>query len=304
MTFLSDDDVRQRLAWPEVIEALERAFASKASYQAPERVAIRQQGNSYLTMPCVDAEGYFGVKQVAVIPGNASRGKPSVQAHYTLFAPDGEPLLSCSAEALTKLRTAGVSAVAAKHLAPAGVKTLLLVGNGALAPYMAEAHAQVRGYTRVLVWGRSAEKAERTAKALRERLPDSSVEVAEDLADALLEAEVITAATTAHEPIIHGPWLREGQHLDLVGAFTPEMREVDADAVKRAAVFVDDLTAAKAEAGDLIQAAARNWSWQAVRGELADVVAGRARREAKDEVTLFKSVGLALEDLAVARLLV
>lgn len=304
MTFLSDDDVRRRLAWPETIEALERAFFAKDRYQAPTRLAIRQQGNSYLTMPCVDPEGYFGVKQVAVISENAARGKPSVQAHYTLFAPDGEPVLSCSAEALTKMRTAGVSAVAAKHLALPKVKTLLLVGTGALAPYMAEAQAQVRRYARVLVWGRNAEKATRTAETLRERLNDIPVEPVHDLADALLEAEVVTVATTAREPILHGPWLREGQHLDLVGAFIPEMREVDADAVKRASVFVDDLAAAKAEAGDLIQAAARNWSWEAVRGDIADVVAGRAGRESADEITLFKAVGLALEDLAVARLLV
>lgn len=304
MMVMHDDDVRRRLAWNEVIAALERAFIDKDRYEAPPRVAIRRGGNSYLTMPCVDPEGCFGVKQVAVIPKNAARNKPTVQAHYTLFAPDGEPVLSCSAEVLTKVRTAGVSALAASHLAPAEVKTLLLIGTGALAPYLAEAHAQVRRYARVLVWGRSAEKAARTAGALYERLDGILVEPVHDLADALLEAEVVTVATTAQDPIIHGPWLREGQHLDLVGAFTPEMREVDADAVKRAAVFVDDLTAAKAEAGDLIQAAARSWSWEAVRGDLADVLAGRAGRASAGEITLFKSVGLALEDLAVARLLV
>lgn len=307
MRILDDKQVGS-LSWQRVVATLTQAFLLKAerpdAYLMPERTVLSGPGGAiYLSMPCADLEGWFGVKQVAVVPANAARGRPTVQAWYTLFDPTGTPVLAMSATALTRLRTAAVSAIAARHLALPDARTLLVVGTGSLAPWMAEAHAQVRNYARVLVWGRSFEKAVRTAKALGERLPGIPVEVAHNLADALLSADVVTVATTAREPILHGPWLREGQHLDLVGAFTPEMCEVDTDALKRATVFVDDLAAAKAEAGDLIQAAARGWSWQAVSGELADVVTGRAGRKSADEITLFKSVGLALEDLAVARLL-
>ncbi|MBS3967583.1 MAG: hypothetical protein KGZ60_10060 [Truepera sp.] len=296
------------LSWQRVLGTLTEAFVLKAerpdAYLMPERTVLSGPGGAiYLSMPCADAEGWFGVKQVAVVPNNAAKSRPTVQAWYTLFDPAGTPVLAMSATILTRLRTAAVSAIAARHLALPDANTLLVVGTGSLAPWMAEAHAQVRNYARLLVWGRDGGKAERTAETLRERLPGISVEVEEDRAHALLAADVVTVATTARDPILYGAWLREGQHLDLVGAFTPELAEVDGDAVKRAVVFVDDLAAAKAEAGDLIQAAARNWSWQTVRGELADVVTGRAGRRSADEITLFKSVGLGLEDLAVSRLL-
>jgi ornithine cyclodeaminase len=123
-----------------------------------------------------------------------------------------------------------------------------------------------------------------------------------DLGAALREADVVSAATTARAPLVRGAGLRDAQHVDLVGAFTPEMFEADTEAVRRAAVFVDDLDAAKAEAGELIRAAQGGWLWERVRGDLRAVVTGYAGRQG-GEVTLFKSVGLALEDLALARLL-
>ena len=273
----------------------------------PERVVIpAPQGGTFLTMPCVDGEGWFGVKQVSVLPDNPGKGKPTVQAWYTLFDPAGSPVLACGAELLTRLRTAAVSALAASYLAPPQARTLLVVGTGSLAPWMAEAHAQVRNYRRVLVWGRSSAKAEATAAEIRKRLLGVSrpvaVEVVPDLAGAAGEAEVITAATTATTPPLRGAWLRPGQHLDLVGAFTPEMAEVDAEAVRLCDVMVDDLAAAGAEAGDLLRAVQEGWSFERVRGDLLAVVSGRVTRGTQP--TLFKSVGLALEDLAVARLLV
>ncbi len=307
MELFSDDEVWARLDWPGVLGALEGAFkrrhADPRAFQTPERTVIRAPEGTYLTMPAADREGWFGVKQVSVLPGNPSRGKPSVQAWYTLFASDGSPVLACDATVLTRFRTAGVSAIAAKQLAPRGARALLVVGTGSLAPWLAEAHTWVRPYERIFVWGRNPEKAERLAETLRERL-GLEVEAAASLEAAVREADVISAATTARSPIVKGAWLRAGQHLDLVGAFLPEMAEADAEAVKRADVFVDDLEACRLEAGDLIQAQAQGWSFDGVYGELAEVTAGKAGRAGPERVTLFKSVGLALEDLVVAKLLV
>jgi ornithine cyclodeaminase len=229
-----------------------------------------------------------------------------VQAWYTLMGPDGAPRLATEAGLLTKLRTSAVSALAADVLAPASPRALLVVGTGALAPWMARAHLQVRAYETVRVWGRRPERAEATARAIRAALTGHparpTVAVVDDLEAAVRAADVVTVATTSRVALVAGAWLRAGQHVDLVGAFLPTMREVDAEAVRRAQVVVDERRAAQAEAGDLVQAAAEGWSWEAVAGDLADALAGRLTR-ATDRPTLFKSVGLALEDLAVVRLL-
>jgi alanine dehydrogenase len=304
MNILTDRDIRERLEWSKVLHVLEEAFKHRYqnpnAFAMPERVGISVSNNSFLTMPCADSEGWFGVKQVSVIPDNPQRNKPSVQAWYTLFDTTGTPVLACSATLLTKFRTSAVSAVAANYLAKKDAKTLLVVGTGSLAPWMAEAHTQVRDYETILVWGRNFDKAEATAKDISSRTT-KPVKVVTDLESAVQKADVITVATTSRTPILGGAWLRGEQHIDLVGAFVPEMIEVDTDVVKGSSVYVDDLHACKVEAGDLIQAEKHGWVWGNVRGDLAKVVVEKPKR---DSVTLFKSVGLALEDLVVAKLLV
>ena len=307
MRILTRDDVA-RLSWEPVLEALRSAFRDRGRFEVPERVALRApEGGAWLTMPCADADGWFGVKLVSVLPRNPARGLPSVQAWYTLMGPDGAPRLATPAGLLTQLRTAAVSAIAADLLAPATADSLLVVGTGALAPWMARAHLRVRAYQRVVVWGRRGERAEAVAAELArdfEGLPvRPAFGVARDLERATRAADVVTVATTSREPLVHGAWLHAGQHLDLVGAFSHAMRETDAEAVRRSLVVVDDPRAARAEAGDLAQAADEGWSWDALAGDLADAVAGRLRRD-PTRPTLFKSVGLAFEDLVLARLLV
>ena len=306
MRLLTDSDIQQ-LSWSDVLDTLERAFKVRArdteAFILPERVAIHAPQGTYLTMPCADKENWFGVKQVSVIPDNPTRNKPSVQAWYTLFDPSGTPALACDATLLTRFRTSAVSAIAAKYLAPKDAHTLLVIGTGSLAPWMAEAHAQVRDYERILVWGRDLDKARITSEKINSRLGERA-EVVKSLEAAAKEADVITLATTARKPILKGAWLRGSQHLDLVGAFIPEMAEVDADAVKNADVFVDDLDACTVEAGDLIQAQAQGWSFEQAYGDLGEVVTEKSGRQTPHRITLFKSVGLALEDLVVAKLVV
>jgi ornithine cyclodeaminase/alanine dehydrogenase-like protein (mu-crystallin family) len=304
MIVLNDDTVRERLKWPDVLAALEQAFKLRyknpKAFIMPERVGMGVDHGNLLTMPCADQDGWFGVKQVAVIPDNPRRNKPSVQAWYTLFDPTGTPVLACSATFLTKFRTSAVSAIAAKYLAFPNSNTLLVIGTGSLAPWMAEAHTQTIRYQKVLVWGRDKERTQRTVGTIRGRLR-MKVEPIFDLERALFESDVVSVATTSRTPIIQGKHVRYGHHFDLVGAFIPEMIEVNVDVVKGASVYVDDLDACKVEAGDLIQAEEYGWSFNRVKGDLAKVVSEHVIRT---NVTLFKSVGLALEDLVVAKLLV
>lgn len=293
------------LAWPAVLAALEDAFRDPGRFDTPERVMMpAPQGGSFLTMPCADAEGWFGVKQVAVLPGNRDKDKPGVQAHYTLFDPDGTPVLSCAATLLTRMRTSAVSALAARRLAPERVRSLLVVGTGGLAPWMAEAHLQVRPYEQVMVWGRRPEAAQATAQTVLERMQGEvrpSVRAVASLEEAVRQADVVAAATSSNEPLVRGEWLAGDRHVDLVGAFRADMAEVDAQTVIGASVYVDERSAAMAEAGDLIRAREAGWSFDRVRGDLHEVVTGRAGPRAG--VTLFKSVGLAFEDLVLAKLL-
>jgi ornithine cyclodeaminase/alanine dehydrogenase-like protein (mu-crystallin family) len=312
MRFITEDDVHE-LRWPDVLTAIRDAFAARGRYSMAERVMLEAPDDgAYLTMPCADDEGWFGVKQVSVLPRNPERGLPSVQAWYTLFDPDGQPAAAGSATLLTRLRTAAVSAVAADLLAPSAARALLVVGTGSLAPWLARAHLEVRPYETVWVWGRARDRAalvvDEVIAAFAGRAARPAVAVATDLAAVAHAADVISVATTSREALVRGEWLRPGQHLDLVGAFTTAMREADAAAVHACDVVVDDRTAARHEAGDLHAATREGWSWDAVVADLHEVVRdGGLRREPTDypphRPTLFKSVGLAFEDLAVARLL-
>ena len=321
MRILDDDAIDAALTWTATLDALDGAFADPARFRTPERVVIDAPGGgAWLTMPCVDAEGWFGVKQVAVVPDNPRRGLPGVRAHYTLMDPQGETRLSAAATILTRIRTAGASALAARYLAPPDARTLLVCGTGGLGPFLADAHAAVRSYDRIDVWGRSVERAEAAAERLRDRLarrggagdgpprrPD--VRAVRDLEPAFAAADVVAAATTATEPFLRGAWLAERTrplHVDLVGAFRPSMAEADPELVRAAVVVVDVPSEARVEAGDLIRAVDDGrWGWDALAGSLDDLRAQRIdpRGDDPDGVTLFKSVGVAFEDLAVAKAL-
>ncbi len=306
MRTLTDDHVAE-LTWEAVLDALEGAFLDPGRFVTSERVMLpAPDDGAYLTMPCADDEGWFGVKQVSVLPRNPARGLPSVQAWYTLFDPHGRPALGAQAGLLTKLRTAAVSALAAERLAHPGARSLLMVGTGSLAPWMVRAHLQVRGYETVWIWGRDPTRAESVATEVLSAFTGATsrpaVAVAEDLEEAVRRADVVSVATTSREPLIRGAWLSPRHHLDLVGAFTHGMRECDTAAVQACDVIVDQRAAARHEAGDLAAAAAEGWSWDDVVADLHQVVRGAVRRR-EGRPTLFKSVGLAFEDLVVARLL-
>jgi ornithine cyclodeaminase/alanine dehydrogenase-like protein (mu-crystallin family) len=298
----SADEVHAALPWADLADALEDAFIA-CDAEAPLRHAHALAGDgSLLLMPAWSPDA-LGVKLVTVMPGAAARGAGTVQASYLLLdRHTGVPIALIDGEALTLRRTAAASALAAQHLARPAAERLLVVGSGRLAPCLAQAHVALQPeLTHVEVWGRNADAAEDVVEALREQGIDA--EVALDLRAAAERADLITCATTSREPLIHGAWLREGTHVDLVGGFRRDMREADDEAILRSRVVVDTYAGALSEAGDLTQPIERGViTREHVVAELAQVLRGEVQgRTHADEITLFKSVGTALEDLAAAR---
>ena len=301
--YITAAEVHAALPYPILIEALRGAFLAGAEAPVRSSFPVTPEGDRLLLMPAWRAGLDLGVKLVTVFPRNPERGLASVSALYVLLdGATGHPRALIDGESLTLRRTAAASALASTFLSRPDSDCLLVVGTGALAPYLASAHCAVRRLRRVLVWGRSPERAGAAAGALKdEGIPARSIA---DLAAGLAEADIVTCATTAREPLVRGAHVRAGTHVDLVGAFTREMRESDDELVVKAAVFVDTFAGALKEAGDLVQPLARGViERDHVLAELADLVAGRhAGRRNHAEVTLFKSVGTALEDLCAARL--
>jgi ornithine cyclodeaminase len=299
-------EVHAALPWPDLADALQAAFVRGA--QVPLRHAhALAPTDTLLLMPAWD-ERLLITKLVTVIPGAPSTVEATVMA---LDRATGHPLAVLDGEALTLRRTAATSALAARHLASPEVETLLVVGTGRLAAWMARAHVALRpGLRRVLVWGRRLEAAQALAAELAAEFEAElhakglPVQATADLEAAVRQARLITCATTSTEPLVRGAWLAPGTHLDLVGGFRRDMREADDEAVARARIVVDTHAGAGAEAGDVVQPLQRGViTAEAVLGELAELLRGDCvGRRHPEDITLFKSVGTALEDLAAARL--
>jgi ornithine cyclodeaminase/alanine dehydrogenase-like protein (mu-crystallin family) len=309
MRILGPSEVAAALDFTGLIEALRQMFRS-GGCEVPLRHhhTIAMPGapdGTLLLMPAWQAGQRIGIKLVTVFPGNAAANLPSVMGAYLLLdGKTGEPVALLDGPALTARRTAAASALAARYLARPDCERLLVVGTGALAPHLVEAHAAVRPIRNVLIWGRDKAK----AAALAQRLDRRTLKVVatDDLEGAVRGAHVISCATLSKEPLIRGSWLPLGVHVDLVGGFTPEMREADDEAVRRARVFVDTRAGACKEAGDIVQPLANGrLTEDDIAGDLFDLARGsRAGRRFYDQITLFKSVGTALEDLAAAKLVV
>jgi ornithine cyclodeaminase len=253
-------------------------------------------------MPAWQPGRRLGIKTVTIYPGNGQLGKPGLHSVYTLFdAATGEPLAQMDGNEITSRRTAAASALAASYLARADATTLLIAGAGRVAALMAAAHRAVRPIRRVLVWNRHAAP----ARDLATRLCSAGMDAVavDDLQHAAGEADIVSCATLSTMPLVRGAWLRPGTHLDLIGAFTPEMRESDSACFERGRAFVDT-PEALAKSGDVLRAIAEGtFSEDRLQGTLGELCGGdRQGRGGDDEITLFKSVGTALEDLAAAQL--
>lgn len=304
MLHLDGSELAARLVRSTLIERLEQAFAADCATPVRQRYDLGSS-KTLLLMPGWRANGGLGIKLVTVFADNALRSLPAVHACYVLFdATTGAPRAILDGNELTLRRTGAASALAAKYLARPDAERLLMVGTGELAPHVVLSHATVRPLKSVLVWGRRSDKARETAASLTGH--GFSVDVCDDLQSGVAWADIISCATLSQKPLIEGRWLRPGQHLDLIGAFRPDMREADDEAITRAQLYVDTRAGALAEAGELVQTLAAGLIEPAdIKGELTDLARGTVPgRMSADAITLFKSVGTAIEDLAAAELAV
>jgi ornithine cyclodeaminase len=301
MRVIDAAEVHRLCEWQALVDALARAHERPMplvdrSELHHEHGGVRQ---TYFNLPAWQPGIAMGTKVVTVLPQNPARqtGLPAVQAAYVLCdGATGTPVALLDGTALTYRKTAADSALGARFLARADAATLLLVGAGGLAPFLASAHRALRpSLVRLFVWNRDHAKAERLAYEL-------GGESMRDLAAAVREADIIACATASTEPLIKGAWLKPGAHLDLVGAFTPEMREADDDAVRRARIFVDSRQFAIDQPGDLASPLRRGViTRDAIEADLFDLCrTGLTRPRSPEDITLFKNGGGAHLDLYTA----
>ena len=304
MSVLIDAErLRALTPWPNLIDALQSAFREPC--EVPERLHFDIGGaGSLIIMPAWQQNGFLGVKVVQVFPGNSTIGKPTVHGMYMLAsAGNGEVLTFIDAQELTARRTAATSALASRFLSRDSSRCLLVMGTGRLAAEVIPAHAAVRPIEQVLIWGRNRERASSLADRINETLALRAQPV-DSLDHALSQADIISTVTASFDPILRGRSLRPGTHIDLIGGYTPSMREADDDVIRAAAIYLDKMSSAVREAGDIANPLERGIiDRSAIRGDLFDLCTGRVpKRSADRDITLFKSVGLALEDLAAAAL--
>ena len=304
MLVLDQDATRSALAWPQLIDAIADMFGGDCVMPIRHHHDVEVPGErsaTLLLMPAWVPGLYAGIKIVSVFPDNTTRALPAIFGTYLLSSgKTGEMLAAIDGGELTARRTAATSALAARYLAHPEAEELLICGTGRLSLNMMQAHAQVRPLKRFLIWGRNGDSALRMADEAQAL--GLNAQAVSNLEAAAGSADIISCVTLSSEPLVKGAWLKPGAHLDLVGGFKPDMRETDDVAIGRATVFVDTRAGAVKEAGDIVQPLKSGvLKTHDIRAELQDLVGGaHSGRSGSEEITLFKSVGAALEDLAGA----
>ncbi len=304
MLNVSAADIKDALQWSALTDAVRDMFRLGCEMPARHHHKIKVAGEpdaTLLLMPAWTPGGYLGTKILNLFPGNTERGLPSISGNYLLSsAKTGEMLALIDGGELTATRTAAASALAASYLARTDARHLLVVGTGRLAPLLASAIVSQRPIETVTVWGRALDKADALARSLTDQ--GMNAQATDDLQSAVGGADIVSCATMTDEPLILGDWLQPGTHVDLVGAYTPAMREADDEVVRRATVFVDTRAGATKEAGDIVIPLATGvLSKEEIAADLYDLCRGEhPGRSNEQEITMFKSVGVALEDLAAA----
>jgi ornithine cyclodeaminase/alanine dehydrogenase-like protein (mu-crystallin family) len=303
---ISDDFINDKTDFPQLIARLEKAFAADSimvplrhhhDFPNPQEVSE----SSLLLMPAWDPGKIAGVKVVTVSPENAKYHLPSIQGIYLYFdAHKGNIKAIFDAKALTNKRTAAASALASAYLSREDSKSLLMIGTGALSVNLIRAHASVRPLEDIYIYGRNAQKALAVAEELRDEV--FSVSVVEKISQVASQVDIISCATLSTKPLVLGEYLVAGQHLDMVGAYKKNMREADDDALLKSTLYVDNFTGALKETGDLVIPLKTGViSEQDIKADLFSLCGGNASgRRDSSEITFFKSVGHALEDLVAA----
>lgn len=304
MKIVNTADTRQALSFDRLIPALEQMFITGCHVPLRHTHSLHETDEAsprtLLIMPAWQGERYLGIKTVAICPANAERGLPGLHSSYLLYdAKTGEPLALLDGNEITSRRTAAASALAAAYLAPVAARSLLVVGCGRVGSLIPEAYRVVRPIERVLVWDRDVTAAQRLVESVSQQGFDARL--ASDLDSAVGEVDIVSCATLATEPIIRGALLGSSSHLDLIGSFTPQMREADDACFSHARLYIDTQEALQ-KSGELLGPMSRGvFTPGDVVGDLADLVNKRVEgRKDSDGRTVFKAVGTALEDLAAA----
>jgi ornithine cyclodeaminase/alanine dehydrogenase-like protein (mu-crystallin family) len=288
--FLNEEQVRQRLRMTDLIPAMEKALidfsAGKVIQPVRSVITVKPPGGFLGLMPALAPDG-LGLKAVTFYPSNAKRGIPTHMATIFLVDPKtGTPLAIMDGRLITEMRTAAVSAVATKLLASPDARILAILGSGVQARSHAEALRLVRSFEETRVWSPTKEHADQFAKEIGARAVAAE--------EAVRGADVVVTVTSSKEPVLKGSWLKPGCHVNAVGACRPDWRELDDEAMRNV-VFVDSREGALKESGDVILSGAK------IYAELGDALAGKAPPRA-NEITIFKSLGMAVEDIAAAML--
>jgi thiomorpholine-carboxylate dehydrogenase len=288
--FLDEEQVRKHLRMEDLIPAMEKALidfsAGKVTQPLRSVITVDPPGGFFGMMPALTAEG-LGLKIVTFYPKNVERGLPTHMATISLVDPEtGTPLAIMDGRLITEMRTAAVSAAATKLLASRDARVLAILGSGVQARSHAEALRLVRNFEEIRVWSQTPAHAERFAKEIGAK--------ARTAQEAVTGADVIVTATNSKAPVLKGSWLKPGCHVNAVGACRPDWRELDDEAMQNV-VFVDSREGAMKESGDVILSGAK------VYVELGEALAGKVPSRA-NEVTIFKSLGMAVEDIAAALL--
>jgi ornithine cyclodeaminase len=315
MNFIGAADIERLVDYPSMIGAVEKAFRSGVVAPVRHHHGVAKPSGSPTTLLLMPAwtdfaqlksgePGHIGVKIVTVSPDNGALDKPAIMGLYLLLdGRTGEPRAIIDGQALTVFRTAATSALAGRYLSREDSRVHLVIGAGALSTHLARAHRAVRPIETTLFWNRNIAGARLAAERLAAFGFDA--QAVENLDGAVRRADIISAATLSTEPLIRGNLVKDGAHLDLVGAFNAQMRETDDTAVLRSRVFVDTFAGALKEGGDIVQPISDGIiSAEHIIGELAMLISGETiGRRSAAEITMFKSVGAALEDLAAGILI-
>lgn len=309
MKYLREEVVKKALNYKTLVDQLRQGFG-EGKVITPMRSHFDFEGapgereSTLLLMPSWLPGKSVGVKIVTVSPANAHLNLPSIHGVYVFFdAQTGECKYIFDARAITVKRTAATSALASSYLSRENSKVLLMVGTGALSAELIKAHASVRPIEKVLVWGRDIEKAKAVCETLQ--VENFTTEPVINLKEACQKADIISCATLSKTPILLGDFIKSGQHIDLVGAYRPDMREADNDVIRKARIFVDHYAGALKECGELlIPLNEKIIERSDVIAELSELCSSKKTgRETSAEVTLFKSVGHAMEDLIAAQII-
>ena len=291
LPILDEQQVRKHLSMAELIPAMEKALSDfssgKVTQPVRQVIPVDPPGGFYGIMPALTPDG-LGQKIVTFYPPNADKGIPTHMALIVLNDPrTGAPLTVMDGRLITEMRTAAVSAAATKLLAPRNSKVLAILGSGVQARSHFEALQLVRDFEEVRVWSQTKSHADQFTKEIGAR--STSAE------SAVRGADVVVTVTSSKTPVLKGAWLKRGCHVNAVGACRPDWRELDDDAIRNSVLFVDSREAAMKESGDVVLSGAR------IYAELGEAFAGKINNRAA-ETTIFKSLGMAVEDIAAALL--